>query len=203
MEEKKYTAVTVFLIFGLLLLGFVGAVAISNPDKISTESLFEIILLFQIILGSVCTTLSITLTKKGYQLYIGLLLFGCGLFTYLVAKILPYTIMQWWPVYGVLASLFVLIDGLFIYRRLKLGYAFPSFLIMGASLIFLLFSFKIVKASFTTVFFIAGPILLISFAVFFTLIFIAQKKTKKLILDDDPDAFDEEQILIKDDDDLD
>lgn len=203
MEEKRYTAVTVFLVFGLLLLGFVGAVAISNPNRLSSAAIFEVFILVQIVLGSVGTTLSITLTKKGYQLYIGLLLFGWGLLTFLVARILPYTIYQFWPVYGVFASLFVLVDGLFIYRKLKLGFAFPSFLIMSTSLLFLLFSFKVVKASFINVFFIAGPLITVSIVILFILIFVAQKKNKNLILDEDPDAFDEEQINIKEIDDLD
>ena len=82
------------------------------------------------------------------------------------------------------------------------GFAFPAILIMATSVLFLFFSFHVIKASFITIVLIAGPILVVGFVVFFVLIFLAQKKTKKLILDDDPDAFTEENILSKSDETL-
>lgn len=199
MSEKKYRFVNVFLIFGLIFLVF-GLVVSFFAPVLAQSVIFETLLLFPIVIGSIITTIAIILTKKGYQLYIGLLLFGWGLFTYLLARIIPSDVFHWWPTYGILAGIYIIIDGLFIYRKIRLGYFFPGLVVTGMSLVYQLFALKIIDIPFKHFVIITGPVLLVLLVVFFSLIFAAQKRTKKLMLSGDQEAFEEERFSVKTED---
>ncbi len=199
MDEKKYSFINIFLIFGLTFLAFGLIALIFSPESL-VKNMQQIFLICQIVLGTILSTVSISLTKKGYQLYTGLLLFGWGFNTYLMVHIFPFTMAQWWPSYGILAGFFVIFDGLFIYKKFKTGFLFPSLVIIFASAIFFLFSFKIIKFSFIKFVLVTGPILILLAVIFFSAVYFIQKKTKKLIFSEDQNAFDEEQLPTKFDD---
>ena len=135
-------------------------------------------------------------TKKNYQLFIELTLITWGLLVFLVIKqIIPYTLLQCWPLLGLFSGIFLFISGIYHYHKIKFGFFIPAVTLFILGLIFMLFSLKIVSISFQTTALIAGPIFMLMVAIFIVCLYFAQKKNKKLILEDDgKDSFDDETL---------
>lgn len=184
MEHKKLKIVNVFLVLGILFFIVAGIFSFVRPDYIR-NNLFEIILLLQIVLGSVIITSATLVTKYAYQLFLGLVIFFFGLLTFLISSVLPFTIYQCWPIFGIISSICLFASGYFSYRKMRLVYVFPTIAVFCFSVWYSLFSFKIIKMSFTKAVLIALPVFLITVAVFLVLYFFAQQKYSKLIINED------------------
>ncbi len=136
--------------------------------------------------GIVLIILSIRNTKRLHQIFIGFELLFWGTFVVLYElKILPYTFIQWWPMIGVTAGIFLFIAGMVKYQRLQFGYVIPSisFFLMG--IWFMLFSLKIIKVSFRIVALVGGPLFIIMAAIFIIAFFLLQKNNSNLVVKDD------------------
>ena len=130
--------------------------------------------------------LSIRYTKKLHQIFIGFELVFWGIVTVLhELKILPYTFIQWWPMIGVTAGIFLYIAGIIKYQRLQAGYFIPSIALFLMGLWFMLFSFGIVKVPFQTVAVVGGPLFLIVSGIFIVAFFLLQRNHSNFVVKDD------------------
>ncbi len=130
--------------------------------------------------------LSIRNTKKLHQIFIGFELCFWGTVIVLrELKILQYTFIQWWPMIGVTAGIFLCIAGLVKYERLQAGYFIPSITLFLMGLWFMLFSFGFVKVPFQTVAIVGGPLFLIVSGIFIVAFFLLQKNHSNLVAKDD------------------
>ena len=130
--------------------------------------------------------LSIRYTKKLHQIFIGFELVFWGIVTVLhELQILPYTFIQWWPMIGVTAGIFLYIAGIIKYQRLQAGYFIPSIALFLMGLWFMLFSFGIVKVPFQTVAVVGGPLFLIVSGIFIVAFFLLQRNHSNFVVKDD------------------
>lgn len=130
--------------------------------------------------------LSIRNTKKLHQIFIGFELVFWGIVTVLhELQILPYTFIQWWPMIGVTAGIFLYIAGIIKYQRLQAGYFIPSIALFLLGLWFMLFSFGIVKVPFQTVAIVGGPLFLIVSGIFIVAFFLLQRNHSNFVVKDD------------------
>ena len=130
--------------------------------------------------------LSIRNTKKLHQIFIGFELVFWGIVTVLhELQILPYTFIQWWPMIGVTAGIFLYIAGIIKYQRLQAGYFIPSIALFLMGLWFMLFSFGIVKVPFQTVAVVGGPLFLIVSGIFIVAFFLLQRNHSNFVVKDD------------------
>ena len=130
--------------------------------------------------------LSIRYTKKLHQIFIGFELVFWGIVTVLhELQILPYTFIQWWPMIGVTAGIFLYIAGIIKYQRLQAGYFIPSIALFLMGLWFMLFSFGIVKVPFQTVAIVGGPLFLIVSGIFIVAFFLLQRNHSNFVVKDD------------------
>ena len=130
--------------------------------------------------------LSIRYTKKLHQIFIGFELVFWGIVTVLhEIQILPYTFIQWWPMIGVTAGIFLYIAGIIKYQRLQAGYFIPSIALFLMGLWFMLFSFGIVKVPFQTVAIVGGPLFLIVSGIFIVAFFLLQRNHSNFVVKDD------------------
>ena len=130
--------------------------------------------------------LSIRNTKRLHQIFIGFELLFWGIFVVLnELQILPYTFMQWWPMIGVTAGIFLCIAGKVKYGKLQVGYFIPSLTLFLLGIWFTLFSFKIIKVSFQTVALVGGPLFIIMSGIFIIAFFLLQRNNETLVAKDD------------------
>ncbi len=112
--------------------------------------------------------------------------------------VFPFTIKEFWPLFGVIAGLLWFIAGCLKYGRLKFGFVIPSVTLFGMGLWYSLFSFGIVKLSFKSVACSLGPVFMISIAVFLVLFFLAQQRHKELVFsDEETGVFSDEESSIR------
>ena len=130
--------------------------------------------------------LSIRYTKRLHQIFIGFELLFWGIATVLhEVQILPYTFIQWWPMIGVTAGIFLCIAGIIKYQKLLVGYFIPSITLLLMGLWFMLFSFGIVKVPFQVVAVVGGPLFLMMSGIFIVALFLLQKNHSNLVIKDD------------------
>jgi hypothetical protein len=87
--------------------------------------------------------------RKSRYLFWGLFLFLTGfLFLLINSGIIPYTIMQLWPVAGLFCGIALLCSGFYRRKRLGVSYLVPSAVLIVLSLLCLLFSMHIISISF-------------------------------------------------------
>ena len=136
--------------------------------------------------GCAVLFLSIRHTKRLHQIFIGFELVFWGIaVVFRELQILPYTFIQWWPMIGVSAGIFLGIAGLIKYKRLQAGYFIPSITLFLMGIWFMLFSFKIIKVSFQVVAIVGGPLFIMMSGIFIIALFLLQKSHKNLVVKDD------------------
>ena len=113
--------------------------------------------------------------------------------------VFPYTIKEFWPLFGVITGILWFIAGRMKYCKLKFGFVIPSVTLFGMGLWYSLFSFEIIKLSFKSVACSLGPIFMVSIAVFLVLLFLAQQRHKELVFSDEEETgvFSDEESSIR------
>lgn len=149
--------------------------------------------------GICITMLTLMVTKKAYQLFIGLALIIWSVFEFILVRgFIQVSFFQWWPLIGVFSGILIFIAGLYQYKKLKFGYFIPSLTLFLLGLWFSLFSFKIIKVSFKDVALIGGPLFMIMVCILICALFLIQQKTNQFIAkDDEPGAFEDDEISDK------
>ena len=185
MKKDRSFVANMILYFGTGFLLFLCLFAIIVP----IENHHEVIrYLPSLVAASAIPVLYLSLkyTKSLHQIFIGFELLFWGIVLVLREKqILPYTFMQWWPVIGVTAGLFLYIAGYVKYKKLLVGYFIPALFMFFMGIWFMLFSFKIIKVSFQVVALVGGPLFIIMSGILIIALFLLQKNHSNLVIKDD------------------
>ncbi len=195
MANKGTKVLNIFIGFGTVFFIAVCIIAFLKEELLSTNSVVTIILLLQILLGAFIVNTAILLTKKAYQFFLGLIIGGWGILLYLMHFSLPFTMYQMWPVFLLLAGIFLLIAGIYKYKKFKYGFGIPSIVLMIMAIWYMMFSFKIIKIPFSIVSTVLGPAFMfligVGLIVFF---FVQQKHSEFVVHDEDRGTFEDEEI---------
>ena len=193
MEHKKLKFVNVLLVIGIIFFIALCITSFVRPDLLS-NNIFELLLMLQIILGVVITTSSALVTKHSFQFFCGLMIFCWGIFIFILTEFLPFNLRQTWPCFGLISSLCLFLSGYFKYKKMKVGFVFPSIVIFCFSCWYSLFSFKIIKLPFSKIVLLSSPWFLATVAVFLIFYFLVQQKNKNLIIkEEEAEAFSEDE----------
>ena len=167
---------------------------LDSPNKVIQLILFSGLVL-QILLGLLIFLIKVSGSKKGYQFFIGFIFIGWGILNILFTFIFDVNADIWWPLYLVVASLFLLITGYIKYKKIKFGYAIPGITLFIMGIWFSLFSFDIVKIPFTVIVSVLGPAFILLVGLALVLFFLFQQRHKELVItDEDSGDFDEEEL---------
>lgn len=152
--------------------------------------------LIQMAIGLTIMIMSFKVTKKAYQIFIGLLFLGWGLSHFLIMFVLPNGVGFWWPLYLIEASVFLFVAGMIKYKKIKFGFIAPSVTLFCMGAWYALFSFKIIKISFRTVVLLLGPAFMVLIAIFLVSFFLVQQRHHELVIhDDESGGFDDEELI--------
>ena len=188
--------IAAYLGSGLFLCAFIFSIFVTNPNYINIISFMPVL---AFILGVISLVFTFVYSHKAYHLFLGLFLILGSTFIFLCIKnIVSWTIDQWWPLLGVLVGFSSFFAGKYKYQKIKIGYAIPSLSIFLFGLWLSLFSFKIVKISFTTVALIGAPLFMILVCIFLVALLLVQQKYKNLVVkDDSSDSFDDDELTVE------
>ena len=174
-----------FLYFGSGFLIILGVVYFLVPLE-HRHIVINYLPIIAALSGIAVLVLSIRKTKILHQIFIGFELAFWGIVVVLnELQILPYTFIQWWPMIGVTAGIFLCIAGKVKYKKLQAGYFIPSITLFLMGIWFMLFSLKIIKVSFQTVAIVGGPLFIMMSGIFIIAFFLLQKNNSNLVAKDD------------------
>ncbi|MDR2552314.1 MAG: DUF5668 domain-containing protein [Treponema sp.] len=147
MRHNRRAAATVVFVTGLFLMILGVTFLLGGATGISRLSVLRSFLC--VIIGAFCAVLAIKLNKRTLYMFLAAFFILVGIFLFLSALgIIPFSLVQGWPLLSVFAGLALLPAGWRHYRAFRYRYLVPSlaFVILGSVL--LVFSFKIVSFSF-------------------------------------------------------
>ena len=201
MSISKLTKSLYFMIaLGILILAACFVVAVINPISRKIDILNLVILIFQGLLGIVIIIIGKKITHKFFHMFIGLAFFLCSLVLIMMVLVLPFTIKELWPVYGVIAGISLFISGFLKYKSVKFGYLIPAVTLVGMGIWYLMFSLQLMPLSFSMVVYTLGPAFLIMIAVLLVAYFFVQQKHSDLVFkDDEIGVFSDEEASFKSD----
>lgn len=198
MKNIKNPKSTYFLIsFGILFVIVCAVITILNPVSKPVNILNILFMIVQAGIGLSLVIISKRITKKFFHVFAGLLYMCWSIQSLICELVLPYTIKEMWPMFGVTAGLLWFIAGRIKYGTLKFGFVIPSVTLFGMGCWYSLFSFKIIKLSFRSVACTLGPLFMVSIAVFLVVFFLMQQRHKELVFsDDETGVFSDEESSI-------
>lgn len=201
MSISKLTKSLYFMIaLGILILAACFVFAVINPISRKIDILNLVILIFQGLLGIVIIFIGKKITHKFFHMFIGLAFFLCSLVLIMMVLVLPFTIKELWPVYGVIAGISLFISGFLKYKSVKFGYLIPAVTLVGMGIWYLMFSLQLMPLSFSMVVYTLGPAFLIMIAVLLVAYFFVQQKHSDLVFkDDEIGVFSDEEASFKSD----
>ena len=197
-DLRGHKPVRVLNIFGILFVITCAIITILNPISKPVNVLNITFLVLQAGIGLSVVIISRKITKKFFHLFVGLLYLFWSILSLFMELVFPYTIKEFWPLFGIITGLLWFIAGRMKYGRLKFGFVIPSVTLLGMGLWYSLFSFEIVKLSFKSVACTLGPVFMVSIAVFLVLFFLAQQRHKELVFyDEETGVFSDEESSIR------
>lgn len=195
MTKRGFRLLNLLLFFSFVLFVSVFIMTIFQSDK-QHAVILNLFPVFLMLVGVAVCVLT-PYTRSAYQLFLGGMFFSTGLFSYLLMEnIIPGSLTQWWPIYGVIAGLLVFVTGLYRYRKPDLGFIVPSAVLTFLGLGFLLFSFKIISISFKKLVVLAGPVVILVLLIVLLAIFFYQKKFKSVSdSDEEINQFEDDEMI--------
>lgn len=120
------------------------------------------------------------LRKQGFLLGMGLTLIIDGILICLVNfHLINVTLKQIWPLFVVIAGFCFLSSDLFIYRRLRTAFLFPSIMLIFLGVAFLVFSSDVFNISFRKFISVCWPIVLVVFGILLLSVYGIQRINNK------------------------
>ena len=197
-DLRGHKPVRVLNIFGILFVITCAVITIRNPISKPVNVLNITFLFLQAGIGLAVIIISRKITKKFFHLFVGLLYLFWSILALLGELVLPFTIQQFWPLFGVITGILWFIAGRMKYGRLKFGFVIPSVTLCGMGFWYSLFSFDVIKLSYKSVACSLGPVFMVSIAVFLVLFFLAQQRHKELVFsDEETGVFSDEESSIR------
>ena len=196
-DIRKLKSLNVMIAIGIALFIGVALLAVFSIEKKAIDVISLILTCAQFILGILIMILSIKITHRATQLFIGITLVGWGLAYFLTSFVWPIRLVNFWPSCGLMAGLFLFIFGCYKYATIKFGYFIPSIVLIGMGTWYSFFSFDLIKTPFLEVVKKLGPVFLALIAVLLIALFFIQKRDKKFIVtDDETGTFSDEESEI-------
>lgn len=185
MKKKSSFAADLILAIGsVIFLGVVIIAIIMNDTQ--HNFIFDYLPIFVALSGLPVCILGIKFTKKIHHVFIGLELVFWGIvLCFFMKQLLPFRFVQWWPVIGVSAGIFLFIAGGICYKSIKFRYFIPGLVLFLLGIWFMLFSFGIIKVPFHIVALVGGPLFFIMAGISIIIFFMLQRKYTNLIVQDD------------------
>ena len=149
------------------------------------------------IFGAVIFYIAMTVVHWAVFFFLGLLVFCIGLsMTFVFTNVFPFGAEHLWPIGVILSGICLILTCIFKHQKIRGVYLFPSLLIEFLGLVFLLFSFDVIKISFSS--FVAkwGPLMLILAGAALVGVFLWQRNFKEFFpydTDELSDLTDEEK----------
>lgn len=198
---KKISSIFADLILSLGSLIFLGLIVIAIlKSQAEHSSFFDYFPLSIIATGIPVTILGIRYTKKLHHVFVGFELIFWGAYLCLFMKqLLPFKFIEWWPIIGITAGIFLFIAGLICSHSIKFRYFIPSLALFLMGIWFMLFSFGIIKVPFRVVALVGGPLFFIMTGMFIIIFFMLQKKYTNLVVPEDENVEIEAEEILEND----
>ena len=120
------------------------------------------------------------LRKQGFLVGAGLTMFLNGIITCLVRfNFIDVSLKQIWPLFIIVAGLCFLGADLFIFRRLRTAYLFPSIMLIFLGGAFLVFSLDVFHVSFRQFISACWPVVLVVFGIVLLFVYGIQRINNK------------------------
>lgn len=182
MKKLPVSVLNLLLAFGLLFLfgGFLlFLVALENNH----DHFFRFWPFFIMFAGMLVTYFSVTVFKKSYILFVGILtaLSGC-LSIFITRDITTLDFPQLWPCFLFFAAIALFLSCIYKFRKLRPNYFVPSIAMIVLGIVFLLFSLDVVKMSFASFIVITGPFILFFGGVAVVVLYFVQSTHRELIV---------------------
>lgn len=178
------------------LIIFVGVFIVVAKQQGNATALFTSLMpTVQVLLGIFAVFVALKVTKKAYQVFSSVLFLLLGIFQFLlVNEIVPYSLKQLWPAIGILASFSLFFACFWRYKQIKIVYIVPTLILLLMSCWYFLFSFKIIKMSFSFVVTTIGPFFVVVTILSVISFYFLQKKHKELVVKDEENELEYEEI---------
>ncbi|MBQ8776564.1 MAG: hypothetical protein IJZ71_03715 [Treponema sp.] len=178
------------------LIIFVGVFIVVAKQQGNANAFFTSLMpTVQVLLGIFAVFVALKVTKKAYQVFSSVLFLLLGIFQFLlVNEIVPYSLKQLWPVIGFLASFSLFFACFWRYKQIKIVYIVPTLILLLMSCWYFLFSFKIIKMSFSFVVTTIGPFFVVVTILSVISFYFLQKKHKELVVKDEENELEYEEI---------
>ena len=198
MKNIKNPKSIYFLIsIGILFIITCAVITALNPVSKPVNVLNILFMIAQTGVGLSIVIIAKRITKKFFHMFVGLLYMTWSVQSLVCELALPYSLKELWPLFGITAGILWFIAGCIKYNTLKFGFVIPSVTLFGMGCWYSLFSFKIIKLSYSSVAFTLGPLFMISIAVFLVVFFLMQQRHKELVFsDDETGVFSDEESSI-------
>ncbi len=133
--------------------------------------------------GVLITYFSVTVFKKSYLLFIGIVtaLSGC-LSIFIARDITTMGFGQLWPCYIFFASIALFLSCIYKFKKLRPHYIVPSVVMVVLGVVFLLFSLDIIKMSFASFMVVTGPFIMFFGGVAVVVLYFYQSTHRELIV---------------------
>ncbi|MCI1208642.1 MAG: DUF5668 domain-containing protein [Treponema sp.] len=174
---KKYTnsRLNILLATGLLLV-ILGLLifAVALPVNTFVKSYWPVLIL---VAGAILLYLALTIIHNSFLLFIGLnLCFSGVVMLFTTTHFFPVTIEELWPVIAISSGIALVLCSLYNTGHIRAVYQIPAILLIALGVFFLLFSFDIIKMSFSRFINLFWPFLLIMLGGTLIGIFFYQRK---------------------------
>jgi hypothetical protein len=174
--EKKTGSPEKFLAIGIIsvMAGLMLLVTVmSKKTTGSAVYVSEVI----ICISGIILYLALTRNRKARYLFAGLFLFLTGLTFLLISSgLIPYTILQLWPLIVFFCGLSLLGSGFYRREKMRVSHLVPSIALILLGILFLLFSLHIITAHFSVIVSRWWPVALIAAGIVLVLLYISRRK---------------------------
>ena len=172
MKKITVPVLNALLAAGMILI-IVGLLLIS---RFSIGESLPFAPIATMIFGALIFYLAMTAIHWAAVFFLGLLIFFFGLcMTFVFTNVVPFGSEHLWPIAVILSGICLVLTCIFKHRKVRGVYLFPAILIEVLGFVFLLFSFNIIKISFSSFVGKWGPFVLIFAGVALVALFFWQR----------------------------
>ncbi len=193
MNKKSALLLYISLACGILFI-LLGIVLLLLSNAKSSDVQIPLLTFLLLTTGAVSLFFSIAITQRAFFLYLGLNMCFFGLLSLSLAfNVFDLTFYKIWPLGMIFGGVSLVPSGYFRYRKMHTAYIFPSVVLILLGLLFCLFSFDILKVSFSRFVACWWPAALIILGTVLVAVFIIQKKNQTsfpYIREDELDEYD-------------
>lgn len=173
---KKLTVPVLNLLLAVGVVFILAGLFLLTQFVTKIEIPFPIYPALTMITGAVLFYLSLVIFKRSLLCFTGIYTFFVGILYMLFSTVLSeYDEARFWPIAILMCSLSLTLTSLIKYRKLKSVYIFPSCLLAGLGVLYLLFSFSIIKISFINFISQWWPLFFILLGGFLVFVFLYQQ----------------------------